>query len=151
MATPGGRSLSFGQVTGVSDDLESARTATPIVEERLVLGTRTVETDRVRVRTIVEDRPETLSGTSERGVVDIERVPMFREVLQPPAPRQEGDTIIVSVVEERLVKRSFLVEEVRISRRSVTEAVELSASVRVMHAEIEHLPTNPEQGHESDG
>lgn len=120
-------------------DLDDSRpAAVPIMEEQLRIGRRTVETDRVRVRTIVEERPETIRASIERGLVDVERVPVFREVTQAPDPREEGDTLIVAIVEERLVKRSFVIEELHIRRRSVIEQAELSAPVRVIRAEIEH-------------
>jgi hypothetical protein len=49
----------------------------------------------------------------------IERVQIDRIVAEPPVQRQEGDTLILPVVEEVLVveKRLMLREEIRITRR----------------------------------
>jgi stress response protein YsnF len=109
----------------------------PLFEEQLDVSKRTVVTDRVRVHTIVEQRPERIEALLSRGVLEVERLPAFREVNENPPPRQEGDTLIISIVEERLVKRRFVVEEVFIRTTSVTERAKFEADVRVMRAEIE--------------
>lgn len=134
----------------MADDTDRPDHVIPVLEERLTLGTRTVETDRVRVRTVVEERPETISALLKRGMVEVERVPAFREVLTPPPPREQDGVVIISVVEERLVKRSFVVEEVHVRARTVAEEAQLSGTVRVMRAEVERPPTADEQERESD-
>jgi stress response protein YsnF len=44
-------------------------------------------------------------------------VPIGREVAQAPLPFEEGDTLIIPVVEERLIveKRLVVVEEIRVA------------------------------------
>jgi stress response protein YsnF len=51
----------------------------------------------------------------------IERVPADQIVDVAPAPRWDGDTLILPVVEEVLVKQLRVVEEVRITRRRTIE------------------------------
>ena len=108
----------------------------------MYVGKRVVDTDRVQVRTVVEERAVTLRNSVERGVLDVERVTMDEEVNVPPPSREEGDMLIVSVVEERaeIVKRLFLIEELRIRRTSVTDAVAIPATVRTMRAVVDHGP-----------
>lgn len=110
-----------------------------LVEEQLHVGKRLVETDRVQIRTVVEERAVTLEDCVERGSLDVERVAMDQEVAVAPPPREEGDMLVISVVEERveIVKRLFLVEELRVRRTSVTEAVSIPATVRTMRAVVE--------------
>lgn len=85
--------------------LASGRTeeVIPLVEEVLHLSKRTVETGRVRVSLITETVEETLRETLRSRRTEIGRVPVGREVKEVPATRQEGDVMIVSVVEEELV------------------------------------------------
>ncbi|WP_419828177.1 DUF2382 domain-containing protein [Sphingomonas sp.] len=116
---------------------EHEERAIPLLEEELHISKFEAVTDKARVRTIVEERPERIEAMLSRGVLEVERVPAFREVNETPSPRQEGDTVVISIVEERLVKRRFVVEEVFIRTVSVIEHAEFEANVRVMRAEVE--------------
>jgi stress response protein YsnF len=111
----------------------------PIVEERVHVTKRAAETDHVRVRTVVEESPVVLEEIVERGAVEVLRVATERAVSSAPPPRQEGDTLIISVVEERVIleKRLFVVEEVHLRRTSTHETVSLPTTVRKMRALIE--------------
>jgi uncharacterized protein (TIGR02271 family) len=103
-----------------------------------------VETDHVRVRTVVEEMPVTRTEELDRGEIDIERVATERPVETAPAPYMDGDTLIVSVIEERLVveKRLFVVEELRIRQRTVTETVSVADTLRRTRAVIERDELN---------
>lgn len=109
----------------------------PVVEEELKLGRETVETGRLQVRTVPEERTETIRAPLLRNQVDVERVPFDQEVTQLPPIREEGETTVIPVVEERLVKRLFLIEEVRLSRRQSTEQVEQKIKLRSQHVVVE--------------
>jgi uncharacterized protein (TIGR02271 family) len=111
----------------------------PIVEEQVEIGKRNVETGRVRVHTVVDEEQLNLTELLERDIVEIERVPVGREVDQAPLPFEEGDVLVIPVIEERVVvqKRLVVVEEVRIRRRQEQTKTEIPVSRRVMHAEIE--------------
>ncbi|WP_437573785.1 DUF2382 domain-containing protein [Sorangium sp. So ce887] len=102
----------------------------PVVAQELEVQKRTVESGRVRITKQVHERLETVEEplVSERVVV--ERVAVNQVVAEPPATRQEGDTLIVPVVEEVLFveKRLVLREELRITR---VRAVEMSPLERV--------------------
>ena len=69
-----------------------------------------------------------------------------------PPPRQDGDTLVISVVEERLVieKRLFVVEELRITRIAENQHVRIPETVRTMRATVERKP-EPKKGGETDG
>lgn len=111
----------------------------PLVEEAVGIQKRTVETGRVQVRTYVEEEQVRVTGDLRREVVDVERVAIGREVESEPAIREEGEFLIVPVIEERLVieKRLFLVEELRLRRTASIVPVEADATRRVMRAEVE--------------
>lgn len=111
----------------------------PLVEESVSIEKRVVETGRVKVRTFVDDEQVTLNEALSRDIVDVERVAIGREVDVAPKVREEGEFLIVPVMEERLVveKRLFLVEELRLRRTTVIVPVEAEATRRVMRAEVE--------------
>ena len=118
-------------------------------EEVLHLQKVSVETDRVRVRTIVDERAAIVEGVVERGVIDVSRVPVEIEVTIAPPPREEGDTLVVSVVEERMVvvKKLFVIEEVHLRRTAAQAEVSIPTTLRSMRAEIvRDAPTPPQAG-----
>ncbi|RZL18250.1 MAG: DUF2382 domain-containing protein [Sphingomonas sp.] len=115
----------------------------PLVEERVQVEKVEVETDRVRVRTVVDEHSEIIEQVLQTGRLDVRHIPLDQEVAEAPAPRQDGDTLIVSIVEERLVKRLFLVEEVHITQSSHAEAVRVPVSLRRMRAVVEQDAADP--------
>ena len=118
----------------------------PLYEEQVAVTKKAVISDRVRVSTSVEERSVLVEEDLERGELHVERVAVDRPVQSAPDPRQEGDTLIVSIVEERLVveKRLFVVEEVRLTRTSTTEHVAIPETVRVTRATVERAdPISP--------
>ena len=97
----------------------------PLHEEVLSVGKRAVERARVRITTEVRERQETVEQELDRETVEVVRVPVGRPVDSAPEPRQEGDVLIVPVVEEELVvtKRLVLKEELHI-RKTITRRTE---------------------------
>jgi uncharacterized protein (TIGR02271 family) len=113
--------------------------AIPLVEERLSVAKRTVESARVRVRVSVEERQETVTEQLARDDVQIERVPRNERLTQMPHVRLEGSTTIIPVVEEVLVveKALVLVEEIHVRRVTESETVEIPATLRSERATVE--------------
>lgn len=113
----------------------------PIVREEPVVRTREVERGGVRINKTVDTREEVVEHPIFREEVDVERVPIGRAVSEPPAVREEGDTLIIPILEEQLVveKRLVLKEEVRITRRRVEETKQARATLRAEQASIEQL------------
>ena len=97
--------------------------AIPLVEERLEVGKRQVESGRVRVRVAVDTREEIVPAELAHDEVAIRRVPHNVPVAELPGVRLEGDVTIIPVVEEQLVveKRLVLVEEIHVVRRTGSE------------------------------
>ena len=93
----------------------------PLAREELEVGKREVETGRVRIHKVVREHEELIDTPLMHEEIDVQRVPVNRELDAPAQPRQEGDVLIVPVVEERLVvqKRLVLVEELHVRRRAV--------------------------------
>lgn len=113
----------------------------PVATEDVHVSKQTVEGDRVRVtvRTHTEERvidPIEL----QRESLEVDRVAVGREVAAAPTTREEGDVLVIPVVEEVLVVRKALVlrEEIRVRRRRHVERRPAEPmSVRVERAEVE--------------
>lgn len=100
------------------------RKTVPLAREEIKVGKRRVETGRVRIRKVVRQREETVDERLLHEEVDVQRVPVNREIDVPAQPHYEGDVLIVPVMEERLVmqKRLVLVEEIHVRKRQVERA-----------------------------
>src|SRR5215475_7405157 len=88
----------------------------PLAAEELAVSKQRVETGRVRVSRVTQEREQTIDDLLARETVDVSRTPIGTPVETMPSVREEGDTIIIPVVEEILVveRRLFLKEEVRV-------------------------------------
>ena len=82
--------------------------------------------------------------------VTIERVPMDRWIDHPAPVRQEGETTVISVVEEVAVveKRLKLVEEVRISKHKLIKREPQNVTLRRQNVYVKCLaqPDDTELG-----
>ena len=123
--------------TGSDDPSELA--AIPLVEERLSVGKRQVETGRVRVHVTVDEHEEMVTQQLMRDDLQVERVPKNVRLTEVPHVRLEGNTTIVPVVEEVVVveKALMLVEEIHICRRSVAEETQIPVTLRSERATVE--------------
>lgn len=111
----------------------------PLVEEQLSVRRKQVETDRVRVRTVVETEDVLVESLLQVGRLDVTRVAVDREVSEAPEPYRDGDVLVIPIVEERLVveKRLFVVEELRVASSSQEEAISVPVSLRRTRAIVE--------------
>ena len=118
----------------------------PLWKERAVVGKREVVTARVQVSTRVEEHDETVQAELAREGVEVVRVPFDIELDTAPAGGRAGATLILRVVEERLVivKRYLLKEEVHITATATVETVEEVVRLRSMHADVRRSPLDPE-------
>ncbi len=91
----------------------------PVVAERLQVGKRQVISGKVAVHKTVEERLETVTLPLQSETVDVKRIPIGEVLSQPTVSRQEGDTLVIPVLEEVLVteKRFRLIEEIHITTK----------------------------------
>lgn len=115
------------------------------MEETVRIDKHARETGAVRVRTIVEEEPVELHETLARETAEVERVPVGRVVEVAPEPRREGDTLVIPVIEERLLVRKelVLVEEVRVRLARSEEPISTLTTRRVMRAVVERSGEPP--------
>jgi uncharacterized protein (TIGR02271 family) len=93
----------------------------PQIEEFASVAKQLVETGVVRISKHVDHVEKVFHPTLAHDEVSVERVPVHRIVKEAPVVRIEGDTTIVPVVEEVMVKLLLVKEEIRITRLKVEE------------------------------
>jgi stress response protein YsnF len=115
---------------------DNAQVVVPLFEEKVSIGKRQIVTGRARIAIVTSEREELVDELLRREHVEIERMPVGRFVDHAPEVRQEGDTLIVPVMEEVLVveRRLLLKEEVRVRR--VQEAERHQERVKVRRQEV---------------
>jgi uncharacterized protein (TIGR02271 family) len=115
----------------------------PVLREELQVGVRRVERGGVRIVKSVSVEQQQAEAELVRDAVDVRRVPIDRVVAlsEAPAARQEGDTLIVPVLEEILVveKRLRIKEEIHITRTAHTEHVSEPVSLRSEQLTVERF------------
>ena len=128
-------------VTRVARELEHDREVIPLVEERAVVLKRKKLTGGVRVRTVVHEDEEVVDEPLTTEEIEVERVPLDRWVKAPIPVRQEGETTIITLLEEVVVveKRLRATEEVRITKRRTTRQTSQHVTLRREEAVVERL------------
>jgi len=125
-------------VTGPRVLPDDRETIIPLYEETLSVTKRQVERGRVRVDVKVVEQEQAIEQILERRDVEVERVTVDRVVETVPEARQEGDVLIIPVVEEEvvLVKRLVLREEIHVRKRATQRTEQFTVKLRSEHAEI---------------
>lgn len=119
--------------TGFEEPSADDVLAIPVIVESVQVQRRLVDTGRgLRVHKWTGTEVVTVEEQVAADHLTVERVPIDRVVDCHPAVRQEGDTLVVPVVVERLVTRVelVLVEEVRVTRRRVSQLVQQDVTLR---------------------
>jgi uncharacterized protein (TIGR02271 family) len=113
--------------------------AIPLVEERVSIARRQVESERLQVRISVHEREESIPVELAHDEVEVERVPRNVPVSELPMVRHEGNTTIIPVVEEVVVleKRLVLVEEIHVRRVSSATTEHVPVTIRSEQASID--------------
>jgi uncharacterized protein (TIGR02271 family) len=113
----------------------------PLAQERLRIGVRRIETGKVVITKSVREREQVVDEPVIQEHAEIERVAVNRFIDSPVSVREEGDLLIVPVMEEVLVveKRLLLKEELRIRRRRVETRQSQRVVLRTEEAQVEHF------------
>ncbi len=101
-------------------------------EELLVPQRSRRKAGNITIRKVVEDLPAEKEVEALRQEVEVERVPVGRQVEDRLEPWEEEGVLVVPVYEEELavVRRLILKEELRIHRRDVLDKQRLEGRVR---------------------
>ena len=87
----------------MTDKPKQDRAVIPVVEERVAILKRKRLDEGVRVRTVVHEEEAVVDEALASEEVEVERVPLDRWVEAPVPVRQEGDTTILTLLEEVVV------------------------------------------------
>jgi uncharacterized protein (TIGR02271 family) len=117
----------------------------PLLAEEIAVSKQVVKTGRVQVARVTHEREQLIDELLAHETVEIDRIPIGRQVEAMPAVRDEGDTIVIPIVEEVLVVelRLLLKEEVRVRRVRSTERHQESVTLRHHEAVVTRLPVEP--------
>ncbi len=116
----------------VSVAATDVNTVIPVIAEELVVTKRVVPMETVRLVTTTEQVAEKVHVDLTRERWEITRIPVDVEVPARTDVRQEGDTSIYPVFEERLLTRTalFLTEEIYVRKTVETKRETLEADVQ---------------------
>ena len=125
----------------MSSELPAGETHFPLYAEDLTVSKRQIAGDTVQVSTVTRENESFVDETLNHERVQIDRIPIGRQVDAVPPVRQEGDTTILSVVEETIVveRRLILKEEVHIRRLHVSERHQEAVILRKQEAVITRI------------
>ena len=103
-----------------------------VVEEQASVHKRRQVTGVVQARTLIHEHEQPVEADLSVETLEVERVPVGRFVDGPIPDRQDGDTTVISVIEEvaTVAVRLKLVEEVRITRRTTSRKMTDHVTVR---------------------
>ena len=124
---------------------KAGETVIPLLAEEIAVSKQVVETGRVQVARVTHEREQLIDELLTHETVEIDRTPIGRQVNAMPAIREEGDTVVIPIVEEVLVieRRLLLKEEVRVRRVRSTERHQESVTLRHHEAVVTRLPVEP--------
>ncbi len=127
------------------DPDKTGETILPLLAEELAVSKQIVETGRVQVSRVTHERKQLIDELLAHETVEIDRTPIGRQVETMPAIKEEGDTIVIPIVEEVLVieRRLLLKEEVRVRRVRSMERHQESVTLRHHEAVVTRLPVEP--------
>nr|WP_211108627.1 YsnF/AvaK domain-containing protein [Azospirillum baldaniorum] len=122
------------------------RTTFPVAEEQVTIRKRQRVTETLQVHTVTHEHEQPLEAELSTQTLRIERVPCDRFVDHAIPDRQEGETTIISVVEEvaTLSVRLKLVEEVRITRHTEIRRVDDAVKLRRQEIIVERGRSPPD-------
>jgi uncharacterized protein (TIGR02271 family) len=120
-------------------------TVMPLLAEEVAVSKQVVETGRVQVARVTHEREQLIDELLAHETVEIDRTPIGRQIDTMPSVREEGDTVVIPIVEEVLVieRRLLLKEEVRVRRVRSTQRHRESVTLRHHEAVVTRLPVEP--------
>lgn len=109
-----------------------------LLAEELSVSKERLETGRVRIASRTHEREVLVNEELARERVEVQTVPVGRQIDAVPQTRQEGDTTIIPVVEEVLIveRRLMLKEEIHVRRVRTVENFQEKVTLRRQEAVV---------------
>lgn len=144
-------SLAEIESTGCQGDVAEFPYVIPVLREEFDIQKRVVETGKVRLTKVINDHETSIDVTLGQEQVEITRLPMERVVDGPIPVRSEGDTIIISRVEEVpvITKRLVLKEEIHIRRQRLETQQPQHVTLRREDVRVERIDNATQQAKDS--
>jgi uncharacterized protein (TIGR02271 family) len=103
----------------------------PVVEEHIRVSTKIVETGKVNIskKVLTETYAADIPVLREEVIVEKKAINQYIDG-EAPGMRLDGDTTIIPVIREVVVKRLLLVEEIHITKRRTEQTVPVSEVLR---------------------
>jgi uncharacterized protein (TIGR02271 family) len=116
-----------------------------LYEEQASITKRRIVSGRVKVSRVTREHEQLLNESLAREQVEIDRTPIGKPIEAMPKIREEGDVIVIPVVEEILVveRRLVLKEEVRVRRVRSNENHQERVMLRRQEALVTRSPVEP--------
>jgi uncharacterized protein (TIGR02271 family) len=113
----------------------------PLHAEEVSVAKKRVVTGRVKVGIVTREREQLVEEILEHENVEVERTAIGKQVDKAPPVREEGDTLIIPILEEIVVveRRLLLKEEVRVRRTRETQSYQERVVVRKQEAVVTRL------------
>ena len=121
------------QITGN----DSFKKTVPVVEEQLHIGKKIIETGKVQISKTVTEHEYLADMPVFKDEVIVERK-TIQQYIDGDAPgiRLDGDTTIIPVIKEVIVKRLILVEEIYITKRRTETTMPIHEVLRKEEVKI---------------
>lgn len=116
----------------------------PVMVEEVALDKREVEAGKVLIHKSVSEHEEVIDEPLLQENIEVKRV-LVNQMVDAPVPvRYEGDTMIISLLEEVLVveKRLMLREEVHVIRKQIEVHTPQTVTLRSEDVSIERVPAS---------
>lgn len=127
-----------------SKETHSETHVLPVFVEEPVISKQSIESGRVHLKKRVHERKELIDEPTLQEKVSVERVPINRRVSAPIPTRYEGDTLIISLMEEVAVveKHLILKEELRVTKHQEETHAPQEVTLRSEEVVIERTSPN---------
>jgi len=125
----------------VEETKDKDQVVVPLHAEEVSVAKRRAVTGQVKIGTVTRETEQLVEELLEHEHVEIERIAIGREVDKAPAVREEGDTLIIPILEEIVVveRRLVLKEEVRVRRTREKKPYQERVVIRKQEAVITRL------------
>jgi uncharacterized protein (TIGR02271 family) len=125
----------------VEETKDKNQVVVPIHAEELSVAKTRVITGQVKVGTVTRKSEQLIEELLEHQHVEIERIAIGTQVDKAPPVREEGDTLIIPILEEIVVveRRLLLKEEVRVRRTREKQPYQERVIIRKQEAVITRL------------